>query len=90
MTASSSLTQAFAPTGKLRASINLGNPILANRDAQTGQPLGVSIDLAAGVAERLGLPLALVVFEKAAESVDAIGKGLADIGFFAIDPLRGA
>ena len=84
------LQRLFAPTGALRASINLGNPILANRDAQTGQPLGVSIDLAAGVAERLGLPLALVVFEKAAESVDAIGKGTADIGFFAIDPQRGA
>ena len=84
------LRQAFAPTGVLRASINLGNPILANRDAKTGEPVGVSIDLAAGVAQRLGVPLSLVVFDKAAESVDAIGKGTADIGFFAIDPQRGA
>lgn len=93
MTISASLTElqrAFAPTGTLRASINLGNPILANRDTQTGEPVGVSIDLAAGVAQRLNLPLELVVFEKAAESVDAIGKGTADIGFFAIDPQRGA
>lgn len=85
----SELQRAFAPTGVLRASINLGNPILANRDPKTGEPVGVSIDLAAGVAQRLGVPLKLVVFEKAAESVDAIGKGTADIGFFAIDPQRG-
>ena len=86
----SPLQRAFAPTGTLRASINLGNPILANRDIQTGLPVGVSIDLASGVAQQLGVPLELVVFEKAAESVDAIGKGTADIGFFAIDPQRGA
>ena len=86
----SQLRHIFAPKGTLRASINLGNPILANRDAQTGKPVGVSIDLAQGVADRLGLALELVVFEKAAESVDAIGKGTADIGFFAIDPQRGA
>ena len=84
------LRQAFAPSGVLRASINLGNPILAKRDPRTGAAVGVSVDLAAGVAERLGVPLSLVVFDKAAESVDAIGKGTADIGFFAIDPQRGA
>jgi len=48
----SSLAQAFAPTGTLRASINLGNPILANKDAN-GQPVGVSIDLATELAKRL-------------------------------------
>ena len=86
----SDLQRAFAPTGILRASINLGNPILANRDPQTGQPVGVSVDLAQGVADKLELGLELVVFEKAAESVDALSKGVADIGFFAIDPARGA
>lgn len=84
------LQRMFAPTGTLRASINLGNPILAQRDRQTQRPVGVSIDLAAGVAQQLSVPLELVVFEKAAESVDAIGKGVADIVFFAIDPQRGA
>ena len=41
-----SLLTAFAPTGRLRASINLGNPILANLAPITGQPVGISIDLA--------------------------------------------
>lgn len=78
---------AFAPTGKLRASINLGNPILANK-GDDGQPVGVSVDLARGLAQRLGVPLELVVFDAAAKSVDAVKSGQADIGFFAIDPLR--
>ena len=86
----SDLQRALAPTGTLLASINLCNPILANRDPQTGRPVGVSMDLALGVAERLGLPLECVVFEKAAESVEALNQGTADIGFFAIDPQRGA
>jgi polar amino acid transport system substrate-binding protein len=89
MTTTDSLIQAFAPTGGLRASINLGNPILASRDAATGQPKGVSIDLATEFAKRLGVPAELVVFDTAAKSVDAVAGGQADIGFFAVDPKRG-
>lgn len=82
----------FAPTGKLRACINLGNPILANRNA-AGQPFGVSIDLAQAFAKQLGMPEAQVelrVFDGAAQSVECVTHHQADIGFFAIDPLRGA
>lgn len=89
MGASADVTKAFAPQGRLRASINLGNPILANRDPASGQPKGVSIDLAAQFARRLGVPLELVVFDTAAKSVDAVASEQADIGFFAIDPKRG-
>jgi polar amino acid transport system substrate-binding protein len=81
---------AFAPTGKLRASINLGNPILANKNAATGQPVGVSVDLAHAFAERLEVAIELVVFDAAGKSVEAVTQEQADIGFFAIDPLRGA
>jgi polar amino acid transport system substrate-binding protein len=90
MSISPSIIQAFTPTGKLRASINLGNPILANRDAVTGEPAGVSIDLARAWAQQLGVDLELVVFDTAAKSVEAVTQEQADIGFFAIDPLRGA
>ena len=83
------LLQAFAPTGTLRASINLGNPILANRDVASGQPVGVSIDLARGLAQVLGVPIELVVFDAAGKSVEALEQQRADIGFFAIDPKRG-
>ena len=87
MTASSDLRRNFAPTGALRASINLGNPILAARGPD-GQAAGVSVDLARGLAAQLGVPLQLVVFDAAAKSVDAVKTGQADIGFFAVDPLR--
>ncbi|MFE8645883.1 ABC transporter substrate-binding protein [Sphingomonas sp. NCPPB 2930] len=89
MPASPALRAAFTPTGRLRAAINRGNPILAGTDA-AGQPAGVSIDLARGFAERLGVALELVVFDTAGQSVDAVTAEQADIGFFAIDPVRGA
>lgn len=85
----SSLVASFIPTGRLRASINLGNPILANRDPATGQPAGVSIDLAHALAKRMGVALELVVFDTAGQSVEAVKNEQADIGFFAVDPLRG-
>jgi polar amino acid transport system substrate-binding protein len=89
MTFSTTLLQTFAPKGHLRASINLGNPILANKDPVSGKPFGISIDLAHAFAQKLGLDLELVVFDSAGKSVDAVTKEEADFGFFAIDPLRG-
>jgi polar amino acid transport system substrate-binding protein len=83
------LVLAMAPTGKLRASINLGNPILANADASTGLPGGVSVDLARGLATRLGVDIELIVFDAAGKSVEAVESDRADVGFFAIDPKRG-
>lgn len=81
---------ALAPTGRLRASINLGNPILARRDAAGPSGVaGVSVDLATSLAQQLGVPLELKVFDAAAKSVEAVTSGQADIGFFAVDPLRG-
>ena len=84
----SGLAASFAPTGTLRASINLGNPILASRNAD-GQVTGVSVDLAQALAQRLGLNASLVVFDSAGKSVDAVTNQQADIGFFAVDPVRG-
>jgi ABC-type amino acid transport substrate-binding protein len=90
MTLDDTLLQAFAPQGVLRASINLGNPILATTDKTTGAPSGVSVDLARAFAERLGVELQLLVFDSAGKSVEAVADEMADIGFFAIDPVRGA
>ena len=89
MSAPDNIRQALAPTGVLRASINLGNPILARQHAASGEPFGVSIDLARALAERLGVPIELLVFDAAGKSVEAVRSEQADVGFFAIDPLRG-
>lgn len=87
--ATSPLTTIFAPSGTLRVSINLGNPILASQDPQTGKPVGVSVDLATELAKRLGVPLQLVAVPSAHLSVENVEQGKADVGFFAIDPKRG-
>ncbi|OVZ55028.1 ABC transporter substrate-binding protein [Pigmentiphaga sp. NML080357] len=82
------IRSAFTPQQVLRASINVGNPILASRDDERGAR-GVSVDLAGELARRLGVRLELVVFPSAGESVEAVAAEKADIGFFAIDPKRG-
>lgn len=80
----------LAPTGTLRAAINFGNPILATRDAATGEPRGVSVDLSRELARRLGVPVELVTFPAAGKVVEAVTAAQVDIGFVAIDPVRGA
>jgi polar amino acid transport system substrate-binding protein len=87
--ASESMVRVFAPSGTLRASINLGNPVLASIDPATGKAVGVSVDLAIELASRLGVPLQLVVVKSAGASVDNVNQDKADVGFFAVDPKRG-
>ena len=89
MLLSESIIQAFAPTGCLRAAINLGNPVLAKADTPTGAPYGVSVDIAHALGSFLGIPVEFAVFTSAAKSVEAVASGQADIGFFAVDPGRG-
>jgi polar amino acid transport system substrate-binding protein len=79
----------LAPSGHLRATINLGNPILASRDAGGGAR-GVSVDIANELARRLGVAAKLVVVDAAAKAVEAVANEQADVGFFALDPVRGA
>jgi polar amino acid transport system substrate-binding protein len=78
----------LAPMGKLRAVINTGNPILAARNAATGELEGVSVDLARELARRLSASLELSGVDTAAKSVAAIKSGACDVAFVAIDPAR--
>lgn len=80
----------LAPSGKLRAAINFGNPILAVKDAASGEPRGVSVDLSRELGRRLGRPVELVTFESAGKVVEAVKAAKVDIAFVAIDPVRGA
>jgi polar amino acid transport system substrate-binding protein len=88
MKAPASLARDFAPTGSLRASLNMGNPVLAHSRTSSDKPAGVSIDLSRELARELGVPASFLQFDTAARSVAAVGGGEADIGFMAIDPLR--
>jgi polar amino acid transport system substrate-binding protein len=78
----------LAPTGTLRAAINLGNPVLAQKDPVTGEPRGVSVDLARELGRRLNVPVELVTYDAAGKVFDALKSGVWDIAFLAIDPAR--
>jgi len=78
----------LAPTGRLRAAINFGNPILAARDASGGEARGVSVDLSRELARRLGVPLELVTYDAAGKVVAALKSGAWDVAYVAIDPVR--
>ena len=78
----------LAPTGKLRAAINLGNSVLAQKDAATGQPKGITPDLARELGRRLGVPVELITFDAAGKVFDAAKSGAWDIAFIAIEPVR--
>jgi polar amino acid transport system substrate-binding protein len=80
----------LAPTGKLRAAINLGNMVLAQKDPANGEPRGITVDLARELARRVGLPLELVTFDAAGKVFDALKNAAWDIAFLAIEPVRAA
>lgn len=78
----------LAPTGTLRAAINFGNPVLAQKDPVSGEPRGVSVDLARELGRRLNVPVELVTYDAAGKVFDALKTGAWDVAFLAIDPAR--
>lgn len=78
----------IAPTGKLRAAINFGNSVLAQKDPASGEARGVSVDLARELARRLDVPIELVTFDAAGRVFEALKTNAWDIAFLAIDPAR--
>jgi polar amino acid transport system substrate-binding protein len=89
-TAGPQVVSQLAPTGKLRAAINFGNPVLAQKDPATGEPRGVSAELARALGERLGVAVTFVTFPGAGKVFDALPTGVWDVAFLAIDPVRAA
>src|SRR4051794_29818128 len=84
----SAVARDLAPTGPLRAAINLGNPVLAH--GTPTEPGGVTVDLAREVAARLAVPVQFACVDAARKSFDALTSGAADLGFLAIEPARAA
>jgi polar amino acid transport system substrate-binding protein len=76
----------IAPGGVLRAAINYGNPVLAQRGTTEADPKGVSADLARALAKQLGVPVQFVIFHEAGEVPKAVDRW--DVAFLAIDPQR--
>ncbi len=80
----------LAPTGTLRAGINLSNFLLVTGRTPSGDPVGVAPDMAAEIARRLGVPLKLVPFKSPGELADKVGTDTWDIGLIADEPARAA
>ena len=77
----------FAPTGRLRAAINYGNVVLAQRDP-SGALSGISVDLANELGRRLGVAVEFVPFDTAGKVTASAGGNVWDVGFLAVDPVR--
>ena len=82
-----SVLKDLAPTGKLRAAINFGNPVLAQK-GPNGEPQGISAELSAALAKRLGVPVEYVIYTSAGRTFAGAKENAWDIAFIAIDPLR--
>jgi polar amino acid transport system substrate-binding protein len=80
----------LAPTGVLRAAINMGNFLLVTGKTPSGDPTGVSPDMAAAVAARLGVPVKYVPYARPGDLADDAEKGRWDIGNIGAEPQRAA
>jgi len=79
----------LAPTGKLRAAINFGNGVLAQK-GPAGEPKGITPDLATALGKRLGVPVEYAPYEAAGKVFEGAKAGAWDVGFIAIEPVRAA
>lgn len=77
----------MAPTGRLRAAINFGNPVLARRD-HNGNPIGISVELARILAEELRVDLEMVFYDAAGKVFASLHDNQWDVAFMAIEPVR--
>ena len=88
MAAEPDVAAILAPTGTLRAAINFGNPVLAQRDPASGAAQGASVQLAHELGRRLQVPVQLVLFDEAGLVAAAANRDAWDVAFLAIDPAR--
>ncbi len=84
----SQITSELAPTGVLRAGINMGNFLLVTGKTASGDPQGVAPDMAAEIARRLNVPVAYIKFDRPSHLADAAGTNIWDIGLIGAEPQR--
>ena len=82
------IIDAIAPTGILRAAVNLGNTLLISSQKPDGTPVGVSPDLVHRIAQDLNIPYKFVCFECPGDLADSVDKNVWDIGNIAYEQTR--
>ena len=78
----------LAPTGTLRAGINLSNFLLVTGKTASGDPVGVAPDMGAEIAARLGVPVTYVTYKTPGELADMAATNTWDIGLIGAEPQR--
>jgi polar amino acid transport system substrate-binding protein len=82
------IVKSLAPSGTLKATINLGNMVLAQGTPDA--PRGITVDIAHELAKRLGVPVEFNCFEQAGKAFEGFRARNLDIAFLAIEPVRAA
>jgi len=79
---------ALAPTGALRAAINLSNFLLVTGKDESGGPVGVSPDMARTLASLLEVDVELIPMASPADVADSGADETWDIGLIGAEPAR--
>jgi polar amino acid transport system substrate-binding protein len=82
------ILKTLAPTGILRAGINMSNFLLVSSRTAEGGPAGVSPDMAKAIADHLGLGIRYVTYPSPGVLADAAGSDEWDIGLIGAEPQR--
>jgi polar amino acid transport system substrate-binding protein len=80
----------LTPTGKLRVGVAFApspSPLFVVKN-DDGSPCGVTVDLAAALAQDLGVPAEFLVAPNTGELVDALEAGRIDVSFMPVDEER--
>ena len=80
----------LAPTGVLRAGINMSNFLLVVDKTPDGDPIGPSPSIARAIAAALGVELKGVPYDNPSAVAEAAGTGAWDIGNIGAEPQRAA
>ena len=78
----------LAPQGKLRLAFPAASALYVTRDPATGELRGVSTDLGAALAERLGVPFEAKPYKAVRELIADTGKGEWDIATIVMEDER--
>jgi hypothetical protein len=67
----------LASNARLRAAINVGNVVLVQADSVTGEPKGISVELAREIVARLEVPINLNVYNAAGKVFEVLKRKVA-------------
>jgi polar amino acid transport system substrate-binding protein len=82
------VVQTLAPGGKLRVGVYMGSPTSMLRHAASGETRGITYEVGAELARRLGVPVEYVEYPRVAEVVAALKAGAVDFTITNASPAR--